>query len=209
MKRLLSGCLKLVLIPVLLAVLLLALVGASVTYVWAGRRLLQPTPLVAKVAELGLIRDKLLTHQLKPIREAIQEKQNGQFDLKLNDEELSALVNSNLPACLDQGRVAVGLEEDNSMNLRFSRPWNQDKWLNLEFQAAVAAEQNDFNVSIRQLRFGTCACPSLALAQFGHLLELVLEKDPSLDRQPWRITDFQVESGRVRLQVETWPAKEK
>jgi len=154
---------------------------------------------------LGLLRDKLLQHQLKPVREAIQEKQNGQFDLKLNDQELSALVGSNLPPWLGSGRVALALEGDQQMDIRFSRKWNGEKWLNLDCQAAVEAEQGNFDVKIRKLRLGTCDCPSLALGQLSHLLEAVLEKDPSLDHQPWRIPDFHVERGRVRLQVETWP----
>ncbi|OGP56370.1 MAG: hypothetical protein A2V67_04395 [Deltaproteobacteria bacterium RBG_13_61_14] len=205
MRRLLSGCLKLVLLPVLLAVILLAMIGAGVTYFWAARRLLEPAPLVSEVTELGLIRDKLLTHQLKPVRQALLEKQSGQFDLKLDDKELTALVGSNLPPWLGPIRVELGLETDNLVDLRFSRKWNEDKWLNLDGQASVKAEQGDFNVQIRKLRLGTCDCPGVALGQLSHLLELVLEKDPSLAHQPWRIPDFHVERGRVRLRVETWP----
>src|SRR4030042_1711580 len=167
MGRLLSGCLKLVLIPVLLAVLLLALIGAGVTYVWAARNLLEPAPLGGEVTELVLIRDKLRKHQLKPLREAIQGKQRGRFDLKLDEKELSALVGSNLPSWLDQGRVAFGLEADQRLDLRFSRKWNGEKWLNLDCQAAVEAVQGDFTVQIHKLRLGTCDCPGLALGQLS------------------------------------------
>lgn len=205
MRTILSGCLKLFLAPILLGVLLLAVIGAGVSYLWAVRHLFEPAPLVMEKPELGLLRDKLLQYQLKSVRSALNEQQNGRFELKLDEKELSALVDSNLPPWLGEKFSEVTLDPDDQLNFRLSRKWREGKWLNLEARAVVAAEQGNFTVQLRTLRLGACHCPALALAQLSHLVEVVLEQNPSLRGKPWRIREFHQERGRVRLSVETWP----
>ena len=182
MFKLLSGCLKLILIPILLAILVLALIGAAAAYFWANQRLFQAEPLVAEMPQLGLIRDKLLTHELKPIREALREKRHDTFDLKLNEDELAALVSQGLPPRLGQVRTGFSFKDDN-LAMRLSRNWRGGKWINLQWQGAVKGEKGDFNVRMDELRAGSIACPPLALGQLSHLLEWVLEHNPSLSRQ--------------------------
>lgn len=205
MRQALSGCLKLILLPILLGVLLLAVIGAGVSYLWAVRHLFEPAPLVMEKPELGLLRDKLLQYELKSVRSALSEKQNGRFELKLDEKELSVLVDSNLPPWLGEKFSEVTLDPEAQLNFRLSRKWSEGKWLNLEARAVVAAEQGDFTVQIRRLRLGACNCPELALAQLSHLVEVVLEQNPSLRKEPWRIREFHPERGKVRLTVETWP----
>lgn len=206
MARLLSGCLKLILAPILLAVLVLALIGAATTYFWASKRLFQAEPLVAETPQLGLLRDKLMKYELKQFRQALADKRHDNFDLKLNEEELSALVTQGLPPRLGQVRTAFSFKDDH-LGLRLSRKWSEGQWINLEAQGSVKAEKGDFTVRVDEMRVGSAHCPVLALSQLSHLIEWVLKTDPSLARQPWRISNFRLEGGKARLTVETWPER--
>jgi hypothetical protein len=206
MFRLLSGCLKLILAPIMLAILVLALIGALASYFWISQRVFQAEPLVTEAPQLDLLRDKLLNYELKPVRQALAEKRRDSFDLKLNDAELSALVTQGLPPRLGQVRTGFNFKDD-EVNMRLSRQWRGGKWINLEWRGAAKAEQGDFEVRVDELRAGNLSCPALALGQLSHLLEWVLETDPSLSRQPWRIPNFRIEGGKARLTVETWPGK--
>lgn len=204
MGKLLSGCLKLILAPILLAILLLALIGAAATYFWASRRIFEAEPLVAELPQLGLLRDKLLKYELKPVRQALAENRHDAFDLKLTEEELSALVTQGLPPRLGEVRAGFGFKDDN-LSLRLSRKWSEGKWINLEWQGTVKAQNGDFDVRVDWLRLGSLHCPVSALGQLSHLIEWILETDPSLARRPWRIPNFRLEGGKARLTVETWP----
>jgi len=206
MFRLLSGCLKLILAPILLAILVLALIGAAATYFWASRRMVEAEPLVAEVPQLGLLRDKLMKYELKQFRQAIEEKRHDTFDLKLTAEELAALVTQGLPPRLGEVRAGFSFKDDN-LGMRLSRKWSEGKWINLEWQGAVKAEKGDFDVRVDWLRLGSLHCPVSALGQLSHLIEWILETDPSLARKPWRIPEFRLEGGKARLTVETWPER--
>ena len=208
MGKLFSGCLKLILAPILLAVLVLALIGAAATYFWASRRLLEAEPLVAEMPQLGLLRDKLLKYELKPVRQALADQRHDTFDLKLTAEELAALVTQGLPPRLGQVQTGFSFKDD-QLGMRLTRKWSEGKWVNLEWQGSVKAEKGNFDVRVDSLRLGRLHCPALALGQLSHLLECILEADPSLARKHWKIPDFRLEGGKARLTVETWPESKK